>query len=104
MTDRHQPQQQDSYLRHLENEAKLKAWKQQKKAEAEQKEREQKQARLHSYLHRLEREWIDHTGTNAPYDLREQWKREYVAGVAAEQELERELRLAEAAKLYPGEA
>jgi hypothetical protein len=85
----------DSYARRLENDRKLAEWKQRKKAEAEEKEREQKRNALQRYLSERGRQWEDHTGTPPSTRLFELWTEEYMNTVQAESELEREARINE---------
>jgi hypothetical protein len=80
----------------MEKAEKRQAWEAQKKAEAEQRERQLKQARMEAWLKGRREAWMDHTGALPPADVMASWRAEYVANVAAEQELERELRLAQA--------
>jgi hypothetical protein len=82
----------------LENSRKLAEWKQQKKAEAEHQEREQKRAGLEEYLRGRARDWRDHVGEEPTPEEWRDWRREYMDARAGEQDLERELRLAESEK------
>jgi hypothetical protein len=83
-------EQQVAYQMHLDEERK--AWKEHKKRERVEKERREKRAALDRYLHRRGQEWMDYTGMMAPFDVVEGWRREYIAGVAVDEELELELR------------
>ena len=93
MTDR----QTDPYAHHLEMTQKRDAWFAMKKREAEERERQQKQAQLQRYLSDRGRQWQDHTGVPASTELFEEWTREYVAERQLEAEAELEAQRAEAA-------
>ena len=71
-------------------------WEEQKKWEAEEQERQQKQARMEAWLKSRGQAWMDHTGSVPPASMIETWQAEYIAERAAEEELDRELRLAQA--------
>ncbi len=80
-----------------ENEEKLKAWEANRKAEAERREREEKQQRLANYLQGRAETWMEHTGTRPPMGMIEKWQQDYVEKAAADAELDLELRRAQAA-------
>jgi hypothetical protein len=85
-----------------EKASRRKAWEAQKKAEADQRERQLKQARMEAWLKGRREAWLDHTGSLPPNSTVEGWKGEYIAERAAEEELERELRLAQAEDIAAG--
>jgi hypothetical protein len=78
------------------------AWEEQRKAEAEQRARREKQGRLEAFLTSRRRAWLDHTGSLPPAEVVEAWKLEYVGEVLADAEAERALRLAEAEDIASG--
>ena len=80
-----------------ENEAKLKAWEAERKAEAERRERQEKRVRLESHLRRREEAWTEHTGTPPTAGMLTRWTEEYVNNTIADQDLDLELRRARAA-------
>jgi len=88
----------EEQVRHQkELKARRKAWEEQKKAEAEHRARQEKQARMEAWLTNRRQAWIDHTGSLPTADTVEGWKHEYVAERAADEEAERALRLAQSA-------
>ena len=87
MTER----QEDVYGHELEIAAKRKAWEQQKKAEVQQAEREQKQAALESYLRRRAQAWEETTGSEPPSEELKRWRQQYLD----EQEQKHQAELAE---------
>jgi len=84
----------------IEHEKELKArrqaWEEQRKAENEERARQEKQARFEAWLKARGQAFLDHTGSLPPSYVMEAWRADYVAERAAEQELERERRLAQA--------
>jgi hypothetical protein len=90
MTDHHDP-----YQRELQKQRQLGEWKARKKEEAEQREREAKQAELESYLTRRGREWQDTTGTTPPADALAQWQQEYMGQKEEEYQRKRAEKLRE---------
>ena len=72
------------------------AWEEQRRVEAEQRAREEKQARMEPWLANRRQAWIDHSGSLPPASTVEGWKGEYIAERASEEELERAFRLAQA--------
>jgi hypothetical protein len=89
------PEQQIQHHKELAERRRL--WEEQRKAEAEQRERQLKQARLEAFLASRRQAWLNHTGSLPTADTVEGWKHEYVAARADDAEAERALRLAEAA-------
>ena len=79
-----------------EKAARRAAWEDERKAEAERREREEKQGRFEAWLKARGQAFLDHTGSLPPTYIMESWRADYVAERAAEQELERERRLAQA--------
>ena len=79
-----------------------KLWEEQKKAEDEEKVRQEKRARMEAWLGSRRQAWIDHTGSLPPASMVEGWKAEYIAERASEQELELELRRAQAEDIAGG--
>src|SRR5215210_3551653 len=67
-------------------------WEEQRKAEAEQRARQEKQDRLGEYLGRRTEAWADHIGSLPPAGMISRWQEEYIDEIAAEQERERERR------------
>jgi hypothetical protein len=84
-----------------ENEEKLAAWEAERKAEAERRERQEKQDRLKDYLARRTEAWADHTGSTPSSGKLAKWREEYVERLIADQELDLELRRARAATESP---
>jgi hypothetical protein len=76
------------------------AWEQQRQAEAERREREEKQARLSDYLRRRTDTWTEHTGTPPPSGMLTRWTEEYVTSTVADQDLDLELRRAQAEDIW----
>jgi hypothetical protein len=91
----------DVHGRMLEMREQRDAWFARKKREAEEKEREQKRSELEHHLRRRTQEWRDYTDTEPGIEELGDWRKEFMAERAAERDLERELRLAEAEELYP---
>jgi hypothetical protein len=92
----------EEQIRHQkELKARRQAWEEQRKAETEQRVRAEKQARMEAFLTSRRQAWIDHMGSLPTAATVEGWKHEYVANVAADEEAERALRLAEAADNAP---
>ena len=87
----------DPYGDMLENQRKLEAWEARKKAEAEQKDREQKRDQLQRHLDARAKAWLDHTGAAPTTAVLERWTAEYLDSLEIEAEAEREARLAAAA-------
>src|SRR5687767_8604894 len=79
-----------------------KAWEEQHKAEAEERERKEKQARMEAWLASRRQSWVDHTGSLPPASTVEGWKGEYIAERASEEERERAFRLALAEDIAAG--
>jgi hypothetical protein len=86
--------QSDWYADELERQAALQAWKESKKAEREQQEREQKQSALQRPLQVRSQEWLDHTGATPSTSILSEWQREYVDQQARAREAEREAKIA----------
>lgn len=84
-----------------ENEEKLKAWEENRKAEAERRERQEKQGHLKNYLARRTEAWADHTGSLPLSSTISKWREEYVARRAEEQERDLEVRRERAARNFP---
>jgi hypothetical protein len=63
---------------------------------AEMQERQEKQAQLEAHLRRRGEVWRAHTGSPPGTDLLARWQQEFVEERVAEQELDREVRLAQA--------
>jgi hypothetical protein len=76
--------------------ARRQAWEEQRKAEAEQQARQEKQGRMEAFLTSRQQAWIDHTGSLPPSDVMTSWRMEYLAECAADEEAEYALRLAQA--------
>ena len=84
-----------------EDEEKLKAWEENRKAEAERKAREERQGRLNDYLARRTEAWADHVGSLPPSSLISKWREAYIETVVSGQDLDLELRQARAAAESP---
>jgi hypothetical protein len=91
-------QQEDSWLRHLENQKKLAAWEAQQKERKEQERRERKQEELARYLLRRGRDWVEITGEEPSPDEVRRWRREYLDQREAEHQARRRREIEE---LYP---
>ena len=88
----------DEQIRHQkELIARRQAWEEQRQAENEERERQEKQGRMEAFLTTRRQAWLDHTGSLPPADVTTSWRMEYLAERAADEEAERALRLAEAA-------
>jgi hypothetical protein len=68
-------------------------WERNRAAEAEQRKREEKQARLGAYLKRRGEAYLDHTGSPPPQHVLEGWQMDYLSEVEAEEQREREAKL-----------
>jgi hypothetical protein len=90
----------DVYGHHLEMQRKREEWFAEKKRKAEEEERARKQAALESYLRHRAQEWRDYTGSEPTPEESANWQREFLAERLAEQEVEREVKLAEAEENY----
>jgi hypothetical protein len=82
--------------------ARRQAWEEQRKAEAEQQARQEKQGRMEAFLTSRRRAWLDHTGSLPPADVMTSWRMEYLAERAADEEAERALRLSAAEDIAAG--
>jgi len=80
-----------------EKEARRAAWEADRKAEAERREREEKQARLSDYLQRRTEAWESHTGTTPPSGMRRTWTQEFIDSTIIDEDVDLELRRARAA-------
>ena len=76
------------------------AWEENRKAEAERRQREEKQARLSDHLRRREEAWTEHTGTPVPSGMLTRWTEEYITSTVADQDLDLELRRAQAEDIW----
>ena len=86
----------DPYADELEKRRQLAEWKAKKKHEAEEAERQRKRGDLEAHLAERARVFYDHTGTTPSTSLLADWQRQYIDAKVAEQEAEKEARLAEA--------
>ncbi len=88
---------QDSYADELERRKQLDAWKARKRAEAEARDRAQKQADLEAYLKRRADAWVATVGsTEGLNEELPRWRRQYLDTREAEAQAEREAKLAQA--------
>jgi hypothetical protein len=85
----------DLYADELEKRRKLEEWRKRKKAEADDRERQRKQAELESYLQRRTQDWRDHVGIEPPVEEQRQWIREFLVGKQAEHDAEVAAKLAQ---------
>ena len=94
----------DPYADELEKRQALEQWEARKKAEAEAKDRQQKQATLEHYLQERAGTHLDHTGTPPTTATLERWREEYVDEQARQREAEKQAKLDAAANQdhYPG--
>ncbi len=83
-----------------ENAAKLEAWKQQKKAEAEQQRIAKQRADLEAYLSPRRQRWTETTGSPPPADVVARWTQEHLDEEEFAMEAERMERLAQAEAEY----
>jgi hypothetical protein len=75
-------------------------WEQRKKVEAEQRERQAKQAELESYLQRRARTFMDYTGEQPTLEDLEGWRAEYLDEQERRYQAEREAKLKAAEAEY----
>jgi hypothetical protein len=75
-------------------------WKEQRRAEKEQAAREEEQARLEAFLKARGERWVDTVRGVPPEHVVEEWANEYITRRAQEEELEQEVRLAEADSVW----
>jgi hypothetical protein len=85
---------------HLEHTHALRIWHEVRAEVREEQERQENLAKLESYLRRRGEVWQDHTGSPPGTDLLARWQREFIEERVAEQEAEREMRLAQAIEDY----
>ena len=84
-----------------ENERKLAAFDAEKKAEAERRERQDKQDRLKDHLAQRTRQWAEHTGSPPSSSTISKWREEYVSCIADDLERDLEVRREQAARNFP---
>ena len=77
------------------------AWEEQRQVEAEERERQEKQARLNAYLAAKRQSWVDHTGSLPPEEVATAWKLEYLSERQAAADAERAEKLLDAANNSP---
>jgi hypothetical protein len=93
----------EEQIRHQkELKARRQAWEEQRKAEAEQRQRQEKAGRMEVWLTNRRRAWLDHTGSLPPAEVITSWRMEYLAERAADEEAERALRLSQAEDIAAG--
>jgi hypothetical protein len=93
----------EEQIRHQkELKARRHAWEEERKAEAEQRERQEKQGRMDAFLASRRQAWLEHTGALAPPEVITSWRMEYLAERAADEEAERALRLSQAEDIAAG--
>ena len=84
-----------------ENQAKLKAWEEQRQFEAEERERREKQGALEGHLRRRAEEWREVTGSLPSPRTIDRWQEEYVDKLHAERERDLQARREQAARDFP---
>jgi hypothetical protein len=85
----------DKYAEKLENERRLQEWRANKKREAEERERAEKQSALEAYLRRRSEEWVATTGsTDGLNEALARWRAAYLDAREAEAEAERQAKIA----------
>jgi hypothetical protein len=77
------------------------AWETQKKAEAEERARQEAQGRMQAFLTAKRQAWVDHAGSLPPEEVTTAWRMEFLSERQAEADAERAFRLAEAANNSP---
>ena len=93
----------EEQIRHQkELKARRQAWEEQRQAENEERERQEKQGRMEAFLTNRRQAWLDHTGSLAPAEVITSWRMEYLAERAADAEAERALRLSQAEDIAAG--
>ena len=93
----------DEWMKHKKGlEARREAWEEQRKAENEERERQEKKGRMEAYLTSRRQAWLDHTGSLAPAEVVTSWRMDYLAERAAYEEAERALRLSQAEDIAAG--
>jgi len=93
----------DEWMKHKKDlEACRQAWEEQRQAENEERERQEKQGRMEAFLTSRRRGWLEHTGSLPPSEVVTSWRMEYLAERAADAEAERALRLSQAEDIAAG--
>jgi hypothetical protein len=79
-----------------------KAWEAQRKADAEQRERQEKRSRLEAHVKARSEAWRDHTGSEPTTGQVTRWREEYLSQIVAAEEWELEARRAQAEDIAAG--